>query len=165
MPAWKTRGKPWSISARPPAFPRTPHGPAWETRPTPGFFRGVFGVSNNGILVYRSGSINSDSTFVRLDRTGKEIGTFGEPAEHSSLQLSPDGTRMAVERYDDSSGSSDIWIYDLKREVATRFTFGRLGEAHPVWSPDGKKLAFTMATEVWPNIYTKAASGVSSEEL
>ena len=130
-----------------------------------GYFRGVFGVSQNGVLVYRSGSINNDSTFVRLDRSGKEVGTFGEPADHSTLRLSPDGTRMAVERYDDSAGSSDIWIYDLKREMATRFTFGRLGESNPVWSPDGTRIAFDMSTEVWPNIYVKAASGAGGADL
>ena len=35
-----------------------------------------------------------------LDRAGKELGVLGPPAEHYAPRLSPDGTRLAVSRFD-----------------------------------------------------------------
>jgi serine/threonine-protein kinase len=35
---------------------------------------------------------------------------------------------------------ADVWVYDLKRDTPTRLTFD--GGSYPVWSPDGRTIAF-----------------------
>ena len=38
--------------------------------------------------------------------------------------------------------TGDIWIYDLTARNTTRLTFDPIGEFHPLWTPDGKRVAF-----------------------
>jgi hypothetical protein len=47
--------------------------------------------------------------------------------------LSPDGQRLAL-------SAADIWIYEWQRDTMTRLTF--TGAMDPVWSPDGRYIAF-----------------------
>jgi Tol biopolymer transport system component len=45
------------------------------------------------------------------------------------------------------SGVNDLWIADLQRGVRTRLTFGEaIYSGNPVWSPDGKSIAYTSAS-------------------
>ncbi|MGH9578873.1 MAG: TolB family protein, partial [Terriglobales bacterium] len=40
-------------------------------------------------------------------------------------------------------GAGDVWTYDLSRGSLTRFTFDEGEDETPVWSPDGKRVAFS----------------------
>jgi len=101
----------------------------------------AFSVSENGVLAYQSGTIVS--RLVLFDRAGKEVGSVGASAEFVAPRFSPDGQKLAVTITDPQTGTNDIWIYDLARGAATRFTFEAGTENRPVWSPDGRALAFT----------------------
>jgi Tol biopolymer transport system component len=78
-----------------------------------------------------------------FDRAGKQLGTVGEPGAYEQIALSPDGRQAAVQRLDPRLETSDIWLLDLARGVLSRFTFDPGLEADPVWSPDGRRLAFS----------------------
>jgi Tol biopolymer transport system component len=76
-----------------------------------------------------------------MDRQGKAIGSVGPPGNYRGVDLSPDGTRLATHRHDGAGG--DIWVTDLSRGTTTRVTFDPTTEnAAPVWSPDGRHIAF-----------------------
>lgn len=45
------------------------------------------------------------------------------------------------------SGAPDIWILDLARGIRSRLTFGPAGKHHPVWSPDGHRLAYYVSAQ------------------
>jgi eukaryotic-like serine/threonine-protein kinase len=60
--------------------------------------------------------------------------------------------------------NSDIWIYDLKRQVNTRLTFGPGASSSPVWSPDGQWIAYG-GVRGKNNLYRKPANGMGQEEL
>lgn len=47
-----------------------------------------FSVSDNAVLAYQIGNPNSQLTW--FDRTGKQLGTVGEPANYVHVALSPD---------------------------------------------------------------------------
>ena len=58
------------------------------------------------------------------------------------LRLSPDGKKLAADVFDFSKGESDIWIYDLSQGTAEHLNLEAGGRTAPVWSPDGKRIAF-----------------------
>jgi eukaryotic-like serine/threonine-protein kinase len=105
----------------------------------------------NGGPVY-SGSETGAAAYSRLleasqltwfDRDGKKLGTVGEPAQHAGVALSADGTRVAVSQTEGSNGGNlDIWIYEFARGTIERLTSDPSQNVTPVWSPDGKRIAF-----------------------
>jgi Tol biopolymer transport system component len=132
---------------------------------SPDYFRGLFSVAENGMLVYYPGSADVPLEMVRLDRNGKEVAQVGEPAFFGAFAISPDGRRIATSIGDRATGYSDIWIHDIERNVRSRFTFGPLDEEYPLWSPDGATLYFSMRESVLPDIYRKRLTGTAAEEL
>src|SRR6185295_8611349 len=56
--------------------------------------------------------------------------------------LSPVDRRMALVRFE-SPNISDIWLADLERGVATRFTDEPGSNDAPRWSPDGTRIAWS----------------------
>jgi Tol biopolymer transport system component len=98
------------------------------------------------------------------DRTGKELGPAGPKAFNlNSIRLSPDGNRLAIEA---GEINADVWVYDLKRSVNTRLTFGSAGaSSSPVWSPDGQWIAYIGVRTDAGAIYRRPANGGGEEEL
>jgi Tol biopolymer transport system component len=100
-----------------------------------------------------------------MDRSGRVLGTLGEPANYGYLDLSPDGTRAAVSIPDSAQGGTrDIWIYDLARGVRTRSTVDPANDIGPVWSSDGNQLAYTSNRTGTQDIYLKSAGGTVTEQ-
>jgi serine/threonine protein kinase/Tol biopolymer transport system component len=105
-----------------------------------------FSVSAQGLLVYQMGAADSGFQLTWFDRSGKQTGVLGEPARYLSLQLSPDGKSAAVQiserRASADQTMEDLWLYDIARNLKTRFTTDGKGNREAVWSPDGKRLIF-----------------------
>ena len=103
-------------------------------------------VSDNGFLVYRPGSDELDPFPIAwADHSGRLETLWDEEGIYGSPRLSPDGRRLAVsvQRGDDW----DVWVYDIERDVGTRLTFANGYDADPVWSPDGRYVAFASDRE------------------
>jgi len=101
-----------------------------------------------------------------VDRAGRPTGTVGPPGPYRNPVLSPDGTRVAVERTDPQSATQDIWLIELARGVASRFTFDGHNDVYPVWSPDGSRIAFGSDRDGGVfSVYEKPTNGASSEVL
>lgn len=102
-----------------------------------------------------------------LDRQGKRIGTVGEPGLYGQPALSPDGTRVAVNRNDLKAGQGDIWVFDMGTGKSTAVTNDMPPEFGPIWSPDGKQVLYVSARENgrYQGIYRKAWDGTGSDEL
>ena len=129
--------------------------------------RGVFSMSQSGILVYQEGSTESGLQLVWFDRSGKSLGSISEPAPYliPRLSLSNNGKKIAVGIYDPESQNSDLWIYDLTRNLRTRLTFDPSAESYPIWSPDGNDVVFISDRKGHRDLYQKTTSGAGTEEL
>jgi eukaryotic-like serine/threonine-protein kinase len=130
------------------------------------YSRAVLSVSDNRILAYGGAGDLQPSRLRWLDRTGKQIGTVGDPGAYANPRLSPDGTKLAVAIADASRAATDIWIYDLVHGGKTRLTFDSSLNYSPIWSPDGRQIVFYSNRKTgFPQLYRKAASGEGSDEL
>ena len=128
-------------------------------RVIPGAARAIVSASETGALVYQTGEVTGDSLLVWVDAQGKRIGAIGEPAIFDNPALSPDGKLIAVEIVDPALGTFDIWMLDSDSGNRRRVTFDPGNELRPVWSPDGRRLAYASNREGGYKIYIKDIAG------
>ncbi len=102
----------------------------------PTIWRGIFSVSDTGTLVYQGGQAGTALTI--YDRDGHETGLIGDRGIVFDVNISPDGSRVAVNRGE----PADIWVYEFSRGTSLRLTFDARNETLPVWSPDSQTLVF-----------------------
>jgi|HubBroStandDraft_6_1064221.scaffolds.fasta_scaffold00030_9 Tol biopolymer transport system component len=117
-------------------------------------------ASNDGLLVFGSGA-SGDLELVWMDRSGNISTIAGKLPDLQSAVLSPQGDRVALQM---NAGQTDIWVLDLTRGVRTRLTFGPVGNVSPIWSPDGKWIAYASAQNGHFAICRKPSDGSGAEE-
>jgi Tol biopolymer transport system component len=100
-----------------------------------------------------------------LDRQGKVVKKVGEPGAYAQPAFSPDGTRVAVTRNDPKTGNNDIWTFDVATGKGYAVTNDVWQDNTPIWSADGKQLAYVSTREQYSGIYRKAWDGSGQEEL
>ena len=119
-------------------------------------------ATDGGLLAFGNGS-SGGVQLVWMDRTGKQLSVAADNLQNLQFaRLSPHGDRIALMI---DSGVNDLWSFDLSRGVRTRLTFGPNGNTFPVWSPDGKWIAYSSLRAVGSGIYRKRADGTGAEEL
>lgn len=130
----------------------------------PGFSRAAFSVSETGVLAYCQRS-RPKRQLAWYDRQGRRLENLGAPDffEHSSI--APNGKLLALDHRESESRDSDIWIVDLEMGSMTRFTLTPAVDSFPIWSPDNRELFFSSDQDGSLNIYRKAVSNDSPEEL
>ena len=100
-----------------------------------------------------------------VDRKGEGAGTTGDPGLYSQPAFSPGGARVAAVLTDRESGISHIWIYNSTGGPGTAFTSGEESDTAPVWSPDGKQIAWVRNDADAFAIYRRASDGSGPPEL
>jgi eukaryotic-like serine/threonine-protein kinase len=119
-------------------------------------------ASEQGLLIVGNGG-GGDWQLVWVDRSTKAITTLADKISNLRLaRISPQGDRIAVEM---DNGTADIWVLDLNRGVRTRLTFGPVSNNNPVWSPDGKWIAYSSDRNGRANLCRKMADGSGAEEI
>ena len=119
-----------------------------------------FSVSHQGGLAYVGGGGGVVTQLRWLDRSGADLGTVGEPGDYLNPVVSPDETKVAVER------DRDVWILDVARGTEQRFTFDPAPDRLPIWSPDGSRIVFNSFRDGRPgDLYEKAATGTGQAQL
>jgi serine/threonine protein kinase len=105
----------------------------------------IASASQTGAIAYGTLQL-TNQRMAWVDFTGLEVASIPlAPGPYDLGSLSPDDRRVALQRID-SADESDIWIADLERGVATRFTDEPGSNLAPSWSPDGTRIAY-----VWSN--------------
>jgi len=101
------------------------------------------------------GFSGADRVLLWLDRNGKEEPLETPPRSYSFPHLSPDGKHIALTIQE---ANDDIWTYDIENRRFNRLTFqGR--NLWPVWTPDGKRIAFRSDQTKSGNLFWISADG------
>ena len=125
-----------------------------------------YSVSDSGTLLYIPGKFMGDHLPVTwIDRQGKTTLLRAEAADWWFPSFSPLGQQLAM-----TIGygyASDVWTYDWARDTPTQLTFGRGVDSAPVWTPDGRRIAYASAPDEntqATNIYWKRADGTGEAQ-
>ena len=119
-------------------------------------------ASGSGVLAFANGT-SGNVQLVWMDRSGKQTDVAADNLKNLQYaRLSPQGDRVALML---DSGINDIWTLDLKRGVRTRLTFGPVANTYPLWSPDGKWVAYAGVSSGSTSIYRKPSDGSGTEEM
>jgi serine/threonine-protein kinase len=118
-----------------------------------------FAITTDGTLVYADGPpvVDRKSVVLQLDRRGVEKPLPLPAALYGDPRLSPDGKTLALVKCDGES--CKLVLYDLERNVLTPFTSEPGRSFNPVWSPDGRRLAYSGFAVGAPTLYVKNADG------
>ncbi|HMG34467.1 MAG TPA: protein kinase [Blastocatellia bacterium] len=121
---------------------------------------GGYSLSATGLLVFdgERGIVRSQLTW--FDIEGKSLGTVSGPASFISFSISPDGKR-AEALVLGTDTHTQLWMFDLNRGIASRFTSGSEDFYPGIWSPDGRLVAYSGAGE--PSFLYLQPSNSSSE--
>ncbi|MGH9316439.1 MAG: protein kinase domain-containing protein [Thermoanaerobaculia bacterium] len=121
----------------------------------------LFSISDNGTLVYASGTV--EHSLVWVDRRGTvaplslDVRAFEEP------RLSPDGSRVAVTIRD--AANPDVWVCEVARGTWMRLTFEAGEDETPIWTPDGRRVTYGSGRPGRPReAFWKPADGSGAEE-
>jgi Tol biopolymer transport system component len=101
-----------------------------------------------------------------VDRTGKVLGTIGEPqAAILDPAISPDGKKVAVRGREKQGETEHAWIHE--GTTKRRLTNNEGSERHEMWSPKGDRIAFSMQMPgqgMVSNLYIRAADGSGADQ-
>ena len=131
--------------------------------------RGIFDVSQNGVLLYLQSATAGATgrgrqipeSFGWIGRGGQDVaieaGTYGD------MDLSPNGKLVAITQGENPASSSDIWVIDVEKNTSVRLTTDAGDDVDPIWAPDGTRVAFTTWRKGNADIYVKNANNVGPE--
>ena len=124
---------------------------------------GELSFSAGGTLVYApsGAAVFTNIALDWMNRQGKVRPLVDSLRPYYGAALSPDGEKLAVSI---SAANDDIWIYQIKRGIMTRLTFGGGNSDNVIWSPDGQYVVYYSEKGKVPNIFRKRWDGSAPEE-
>ncbi len=83
--------------------------------------------------------------------------------------IAPDGAWVAVDvtthNMDDNSSNTQIWLCSTDGKTQKQLTTNKASSSNPIWSPDGKTIAFTSKRGDSTQIYVIAPDGGEARQL
>jgi Tol biopolymer transport system component len=137
----------------------------------------LFGVPETTPVAPNMASVNRDADrfviavpppqlrqLTLLDREGKVVSKVGQPGRFGSIRFSPDGKQLLMIKNDPQTGTNNIWVIDIATGNTTAVTNETQPINSPVWSGDGKQIAYVSTKDSYSTVYRKAASGAGVAE-
>jgi len=128
-----------------------------------GYGRAAFALSPKGVLAHRGGEEGGAVAQLSwVDRQGKLLIQVGPAGDYRNPVVDAAGEHVAANV--NKAGEEDVWVFDVKRGTTSRLTFDPAIDSDPVFSPDGRSVAF-YSTRNPPGIYRKATNGAGADAL
>jgi serine/threonine-protein kinase len=146
-------------------IPRSPPEPVLRgVQMDPLFGGACFGIARDGTLLYAPGDARPPArSLLWVTASGAETSAFPEERPFLYPTISPDGSAVAVTI---EGTNQDIWRFDLGRPVLARLTSSHGEDFGAVWSPDGRRLAYTSVRPGHaPAVFVKPADRIDGETL
>jgi len=122
-------------------------------------------VSPAGHLAYQVSPLAGESgrRAVWMNRNGEELGEVRVANIGSLFSLSPNEQSLVYQAQSPTQarGGTDIWTVDLNRGTMSRLTFGGEPPRSPIWSANGRRVAFARTA----GVFEKDASGAGDERM
>ena len=120
-----------------------------------------FSISDNGRLVFVLGAgVFPKRTLVWVDRDGREEAISAPPRSYEQVDVSPDGTGVALDIRDQAN---DIWVWTVPDGPLTRLTLDADQDTYGHWTADGERVIFSSPRrDGSPNVYWRAADGTGT---
>lgn len=116
----------------------------------PSLAEGSVVSASRDLLAFRAGASKQQLTWV--DRSGSSQGSLEVPTSMFNFRVSPDGQFvLAASSLTDATG---VWLVDLARRHSTQLAADGIA---PLWSPDGRRLAFTSRAGL--DLHVRASAG------
>jgi serine/threonine protein kinase len=130
--------------------------------------RAAFWTSDAGTLLYlKAPAVPLLRRLVWVGADGKPLGDAAPEGPYGAIRIAPDQQRAALSRNGvprTNEPNGDVWSWDFSRQTNTRITFGSTTDENPVWSPDGRFVAFSSERDGRYQLFRKEASGTGEEE-
>jgi hypothetical protein len=123
-----------------------------------------FAFSHSGSLAYLAGPVSlAQQNLMLFDRKGGAEALALPPGPYMYPRLAPDGKRVVFETSD--RNDTNVSIFELSGASSVRrLTFGG-NNRYPIWSADGRYVAFQSDRDGALGIYRQAADGGVAERL
>jgi Tol biopolymer transport system component len=116
----------------------------------------------SGVLVYRAKQHRPLAELAWVDRKGAAVGAIdAPPGTFRTMTLAPDDRTLAIDRRD-AQGLPSVWLVDAERGTSDRLP-STYWSGDPLWSPDGQRLAYSIADTTPPNLVVRDAQGRGRE--
>jgi serine/threonine-protein kinase len=115
-----------------------------------------FAMSKSGTIIYIP---ETPFQLTLVDRAGKFEQLVDLERRFHSPRVSPDGKYVAVDFT--QQNSRDVWTLNLRDKTLSRLTFEKDGH-DPVWSTDGKKIAYASGRNGVIGMFMRNADGSGS---
>ena len=100
----------------------------------------TYSVSSHDVLTYLEGLQADHGIMVWYGRDGSRLGMVEVPSSSAEAFLSPDEKRVSFSF--SSDGFRNTWLLQLDTGVVSPLTFETGQVLDPIWSPDGRRLAY-----------------------
>jgi hypothetical protein len=117
-------------------------------------------TSANGILVYSRLS-TSPVQIAWYSRDGKRLASIGDPGGYTGMALSPDNTKLTVEKTNPKTMNPELWLLELSSGIFSRLTSVPAWGSH--WSSDNRQIVFGSNIKGPSDLYRKTIGGGEAE--
>jgi serine/threonine protein kinase/Tol biopolymer transport system component len=121
-------------------------------------YAAMMGVSPR-LVAFADRVVPAGFQFASVGVDGKQLTLRPDREIAGSPRLSPDGARVTRSVLDSFTGDADIWVDDLVRDTRVRISTSRDLDLAPVWSPDGRRLAYRSGSWGTSNLSIASADG------